>query len=160
MCQNKNALLKGEDVISETLFSSRSEDWATPQGLFDKLDRFFDFQLDVCASKDNHKCHQYFSIQEDGLSQKWSSYKRIWMNPPYGKGIEKWMQKAYCEAQEGAIIVCLVPARTDTRWWHNWVNGKAHVHFIKGRLKYGNAKRSAPFPSAIIVYGIDINAML
>ncbi len=133
--------------------SSESDDWWTPQALFDLLDTEFGFELDVCASKENHKCERYYSNKEDGLAQEWKG--SCWMNPPYGKTIIDWMKKAYESAQNGATVVCLVPARTDTRWWWNYcIFGE--VRFLRGRIKFVNASNSAPFPSAIIVFRPEV----
>tara|TARA_R110000868_G_scaffold248075_8_gene504439 strand:- start:1678 stop:2073 length:396 start_codon:yes stop_codon:yes gene_type:complete len=123
--------------------------WATPQDFFDKYNKVYNFTLDVCATKDNAKCSSYFTKEQDGLSQEWVG--TCWMNPPYGREISLWMKKAYESSLKGATIVCLVPSRTDTKWWHNYaVHGK--IEFIKGRLKFGNSKNSAPFPSAVIIF--------
>lgn len=132
------------------LFTSKSCEWETPQWLFDKLNREFNFTLDVCATQKNAKCDKYFTKIEDGLKQDWSK-DICWMNPPYGREISKWIKKAYEESLRGATVVCLIPSRTDTQWWHNYVM-KGKVRFIKGRLKFGGAKNSAPFPSAIVVF--------
>lgn len=123
-------------MIDKALYASRTEEWGTPIELFERINGIFGFRLDACASNTNAKCGEYFTKSDDGLSRDWSSYGRVWMNPPYGKQIGKWMQKAWQEAQKGSIVVALVPARTDTKWWHNWVSGKATTIFIKGRLKY------------------------
>ena len=131
-------------------FSSATDNWATPQDLFDNLNDLYQFELDVCASKDNAKCKTFFTVEEDGLTQDWKG--SCWMNPPYGREIGKWMAKAYESSKNGAKVVCLVPARTDTAWWHDYaMNGK--ITFIRGRLKFGNSKNSAPFPSALVVFG-------
>jgi phage N-6-adenine-methyltransferase len=130
-------------------FKSDKLDWATPQQLFDRLDREFHFTLDVCALPHNAKCRHYFSPHEDGLSQSWSGV--CWMNPPYGREIEKWMQKAVQESQHGATVVCLVPARTDTEWWHKYAL-QGEIRFIRGRVKFQGADATAPFPSAIVVF--------
>lgn len=137
-------------MINNALYTSRTDDWATPQRLFDELNKAFHFTLDVCASKENAKCTKYFTKEQDGLKQDWGGAV-IWCNPPYGREIGKWVQK--CSEHEG-IAVMLIPARTDTKWWHQYINGNsnAHVYFLKGRLKFGNAKNSAPFPSAIIIF--------
>lgn len=137
-------------MISETLYSSRSEEWATPQEFYGRLDKEFGFDTDVCATPENAKCERYFTKEDDGLSQDWGD--KNWCNPPYGKDIAKWMQKAYEESQKGKLVVCLVHSRTDTRWFHNWVYGKAELRFVKGRLKFGGSKYSAPFPSLIVIY--------
>ena len=129
-------------------FSSATDLWATPQDFFDKLDAEFGFDWDVCATHDNAKCRQYFTKIQNGLRQPWTGI--CWMNPPYGREIGKWMQKAYESSLQGATVVCLVPARTDTAWWHDYA-AKGEVRFIRGRLKFGDAKNSAPFPSAVVV---------
>jgi len=129
-------------------FSSKTDLHATPQDFFDNLHREFNFNLDVCATKDNAKCATYFTKDDDGLAQIWTG--NVWMNPPYGREIKRWMKKANDSAKAGALVVCLVPARTDTNWWHEYAIHH-EVRFIRGRLKFGNAKNSAPFPSAVIV---------
>ena len=131
-------------------FSSASDLHATPQDFFDKLNVEFGFDVDVCATSDNAKCETYFTKNDDGLSQTWNGV--IWMNPPYGREIGRWMKKADESARLGATVVCLVPARTDTNWWHDYAMPH-EIRFIKGRLKFGDAKNSAPFPSAVIVMG-------
>lgn len=114
-------------------------------------DEFY-FTLDPCSTHDNHKCDKYFTIEDDGLSQEWSN-DVVFMNPPYGREIKLWIQKAYEESLKGAVVVCLIPARTDTTYWHNYIFGKAsEIRFVKGRLKFGDGKNSAPFPSAVIVF--------
>ncbi len=130
-------------------FKSDRLDWGTPQELFDRLDREFHFTLDVCALPVNAKCRDYFSPREDGLSQKWRGV--CYMNPPYGKEIEKWMQKALNESQRGVTVVCLVPARTDTEWWHKYAL-QGEIRFIRGRVKFQGATATAPFPSAIVIF--------
>ena len=130
--------------MNKGLFTSKTEMWETPQN----------FDCDVCAIAENAKCDNYFSPKIDGLKQDWSNYKACWMNPPYGTEISKWVKKAYNEAQKGIKIVALLPARTDTRWFHDWIYMMygVDVEFIKGRLKFGNAKNSAPFPSMIVIF--------
>lgn len=136
-------------TINGSIFSSAAVEWSTPRELFAELDAVFDFTLDPCASDGNATCARYFTKADDGLKQSWDG-ERVFMNPPYGRDIGKWMQKA---ASAKALVVCLVPARTDTRWWQDYVvDEKAFVHFVRGRLRFGNAKASAPFPSAIVVY--------
>lgn len=137
-------------MADKVLFSSATDDWATPQDLFDKLDRTFKFTLDVCASEENHKCARYFTKEQDGLKQDWGG-EIIWCNPPYGREIGKWVQKC---AERVGISVMLLPARTDTKWWQEFIvnNPMASVKFVKGRLKFGGAKNPAPFPSAIVVF--------
>jgi phage N-6-adenine-methyltransferase len=132
------------------LMSSKTDQWATPQDLFDQLDAEFGFDLDVCASDDNAKCSRYFTEADDGLAQTWSGV--CWMNPPYGEAIGKWVEKARESAEAGATVVCLVPARVDTAWW--WDNCRyGEVRFLRGRLKFGDSDTSAPFPSAVVIFG-------
>ena len=136
-------------------FSSKKNDWETPQDFFDKYDKMYGFELDVCASEYNKKCDNYFDIEQDGLEQNWGE-KICWMNPPYGREIGKWVKKAFEESKKGATVVCLLPSRTDTRWFHDYcINGD--IEFIRGRLKFVGAKNAAPFPSMIVVFkGKDI----
>ncbi len=138
-------------MISGTLYSSRSEEWGTPQGFFNQLNDEFHFTLDPCASVENAKCTKFFTQEQDGLAQDWGK-EIVFMNPPYGKQIGLWMQKAYEASQGGATVVALVHSRTDTRWFHNWVYGKAELRFVKGRLKFQGNVNSAPFPSLIAIY--------
>ena len=136
---------------TDVMFSSKTDLWETPQEFFDKLDKEFHFNLDVCALPENAKCAAYYTPEMDGLIQPW--YGRCWCNPPYGRGIEKWVERAYCSAVEGgAIVVMLLPARTDTRWFHEYIYGKAEIRFVRGRLKFGGSKNSAPFPSMVVVF--------
>ncbi|MDQ7226961.1 DNA N-6-adenine-methyltransferase [Staphylococcus haemolyticus] len=133
-------------------FSSKSNEWTTPQYLFDELNEEFNFTLDPCATDENAKCSKYFTIEDDGLSKDWSN-DVVFMNPPYGREIKKWIKKAYEESLNGATVVCLISARTDTTYWHDFIFDKADdIKFLKGRLKFGNSKNSAPFPSAIVIY--------
>ena len=138
-------------VFNRHLFSSLSGEWETPQGLFDVLNNEFGFTLDVCATRENAKTYKSFMRPEDGLQENWGRY-RCWMNPPYGREIGKWVQKAHESAQAGALVVCLLPSRTDTRWWHDYVMKASEIRFIKGRLKFSGHKNGAPFPSVIVVF--------
>ena len=113
-------------------------------------DEFGGFLLDVCANKSNAKCRRFYSEKDDGLAQPWS--KRNWMNPPYGKMIGKWIARADQEAQAGNTTVALLPARTDTKYFHQHIYGKYELRFVKGRLKFGRSKNSAPFPSMVVVF--------
>jgi phage N-6-adenine-methyltransferase len=133
----------------EVHFSSKTDMWATPQEFFDKYNEKYHFTLDPCATPDNAKCTVYFTEADDGLKQQWVGI--VWMNPPYGRSIGKWMKKAYESSLQGATVVCLVPSRTDTKWWHDYAM-KGDIEFIKGRLKFGNSKNSAPFPSAVVIF--------
>jgi len=136
--------------MSQTLFTSKKDEWETPQELFEQLHQKFLFTLDPCCDESNAKCEQYFTKEDDGLIQSWAGH-RVFMNPPYGRSIGKWMQKAYEEFLNGTTVVCLVPARTDTIWWHEYAT-KGQIIFLRGRLKFGGSKNSAPFPSAIVVF--------
>ena len=136
---------------NDLFFSSKSEEWATPQDFFEQIDKEFHFNLDVCATAENAKCDKYYTKEQDGLSQEWDGI--IWCNPPYGRSIGMWVKKAY---ESKATVVLLVPARTDTKWFHAYVLGKAEVRFVKGRLKFGGCKNSAPFPSMLVVYRKEI----
>ena len=130
-------------------FSSATDLWATPQDLYDKYHARYSFELDVCATAQNAKCARYFTVADDGLAQEWRG--RCWMNPPYGREIGAWMAKAWRSSEAGALVVCLVPARTDTAWWHDFAS-KGEIEFLRGRLKFGGHKNSAPFPSAVVVF--------
>ena len=137
-------------MLTSGLFTSATDEWATPQGLFNQLDETFHFEIDVCASAENAKCERYFTKEQDGLQQDWGGAV-IWCNPPYGREIGKWVEKC---AKRIGVSVMLLPARTDTRWWQEYIvdNPTADVRFIKGRLKFGDGKNSAPFPSAIVIF--------
>ena len=132
-------------------FSSSSDGWETPQDFFDKLNNEFDFTLDPCATKENAKCKKFYTKKENGLIQDWRE-EIVYMNPPYGREISKWIEKAYYEHLMGAVVVCLVPARTDTKYWHKFIFPYATIRFLKGRLKFGDSKNSAPFPSAVVIF--------
>jgi phage N-6-adenine-methyltransferase len=135
---------------SQLHWSSETDLWSTPKAFFDDLDREFGFTLDVCALAENAKCEQFYSPEDDGLRQEWRGV--VWMNPPYGREIKRWICKAYATALMGrATVVCLVPARTDTGWWHDYCE-KGEVRLIRGRLRFGDGKKDAPFPSAVVVF--------
>ena len=128
-------------------YSSLKSDWETPAEVFDPLNKEFGFDLDVCANYDNRKCLRFFNPYNNGLSQKWEG--TCWMNPPYGREIGKWVKKAY--ESSGVTVVCLLPSRTDTTWWHDYCM-KGEIRFIRGRIKFVGAANSAPFPSAIVIF--------
>ena len=130
-------------------FSSASNEWATPQEFYDRLNARYDFTLDPCCTHENAKCAKHYTASENGLAQSWQG-ERVFMNPPYGREIGIWMKKAFEESRGSALVVCLVPSRTDTAWWHEYAI-KGEVTFVRGRLKFGGQKNSAPFPSAVIV---------
>jgi phage N-6-adenine-methyltransferase len=132
------------------LFSSSTDLWATPQDFFDTLHREFRFGLDVCAIPENAKCAAFYTPTINGLAQHWRGV--CWMNPPYGRDIGLWMRKAHESSLTGATVVCLVPARTDTAWWHDYAARASEIRFLRGRLKFGDSRNSAPFPSAVVVF--------
>ena len=139
-------------TISPSLYSCRTDDWPTPQAFFDQLNREFKFTLDPCASAENAKCRWFFTREDDGLKQNWRSH-RVFCNPPYGKAMRDWARKCYEASQGGALVALLAHARTDTRWFHDWVYGKAdEIRFVRGRLKFGDESQSAPFPSLIAIF--------
>ncbi|MEK6833214.1 MAG: DNA N-6-adenine-methyltransferase [Nanoarchaeota archaeon] len=137
-------------MLNQGLFSSKTDLWSTPQHLFNELNKEFNFTVDVCANKNNNKCNFFYSVDDDGLKQNWTGI--CWMNPPYGREIKKWIKKAYESGKNGTIVVGLLPSRTDTSWFHDFIYGKAEIRFIRGRLKFGDGKNSAPFPSMIVVW--------
>jgi len=127
-------------------YMSKTYEWATPIDLFTELDKEFHFTLDPCATEENAKCSKYYTIKENGLIQDWSN-EMVFLNPPYGRNIGLWVKKL--SENKG---VALLPARTDTRWFHTYIYNKAEIRFIKGRIKFGNSKNSAPFPSMIVIF--------
>jgi len=139
--------------MNTVLFSSRDDIWSTPQAFFDKLNEEFHFSLDACALPENAKCKLYFTPQTDGLVQDWSGHT-VFVNPPYGKKIAAWVEKCYRESRkENTKVVLLIPARTDTAYFHRFIYKIAmEIRFVKGRLKFGNAQNSAPFPSMVIIF--------
>lgn len=139
--------------MDKVLFSSSTDNWATPQDFFDKLNDEFGFTLDPCADDTNHKCRLYFTKEQNGLVQDWGNH-RVYCNPPYGRGIGEWVVKCYCHR---SLAVMLIPARTDTKWFHEYIYNKPNVEvrFVKGRLKFGNSTNSAPFPSMVVIFNKD-----
>jgi site-specific DNA-methyltransferase (adenine-specific) len=133
-------------------FRSDTDEWPTPQQLFDQLHAEFRFTLDVCANAENAKCARYFDREADGLAQDWSG-ERVWMNPPFGHDIKHWMKKAFETGTPAAPVVCLVPARTDTRWWHRYAMKAGEIRLLDKRLQFIGAKQKAPFPAALVVFG-------
>lgn len=136
----------------DVMFSGKTDQWETPKDFFDDLDALFHFTLDACALPENAKCEKYFTPEMDGLKQEWEGV--VWCNPPYGREIGRWVEKGYLSAQNGCTVVMLLPARTDTKWFHNYcyMNRFATVRFVKGRLKFGGSKNGAPFPSMVVIF--------
>lgn len=138
--------------VLKALHSSKSNEWTTPDWLFKKLDKEFNFSLDPCATKENTKCKKFYTLEDDGLQKDWTK-DVVFMNPPYGIYIAKWIQKAYDESRKGSIVCCLIPARCDTRYWHDFIFPFAsQIRFFRGRVGYGNTKTS-PFPSCLVIFG-------
>lgn len=136
---------------TEVMFSSKSDEWSTPQDIYEQLDNEFHFNLDPCATIENHKCETFFTQNDDGLSKNWGGY-RAFVNPPYSQ-IKQWVKKCWEESTKpNTIIVMLIPARTDTKYFHEYINHRSEVRFIKGRLKFGNSSNSAPFPSMVVIF--------
>ena len=137
---------------TSVMFSSKSDEWETPIDVFNRLNEEFDFDLDPCADENNHKCDRYFTQKQNGLIQNWGGSK-VFCNPPYGKEISAWVRKCSDESKkENTVVVMLIPARTDTKWFHDYIYQKAEVRFLKGRLKFGGSKNNAPFPSMVVVF--------
>lgn len=146
-------------TISPVLYSSRSEEWATPAEFFAALNDEFRFTLDPCATRRNAKCRTYYTKADNGLVRDWGRHT-VFCNPPYGRDIGDWAKKCFLAAKVGATVVLLVHARTDTRYFHDWIYGKAELRFVRGRLKFGDGRQSAPFPSLVAIYRPDDLAAL
>ena len=137
---------------TELMFSSKTDLWETPQDLFDKLNNEFQFTLDVCATPENAKCDKFYTEEQDGLEHPWKG--TVWCNPPYGRGIGQWVRRALFASVSGSTVVMLLPARTDTKWFHDYIykRNNVEIRFIRGRLKFGGSKNPAPFPSMVVVF--------
>lgn len=136
----------------KAMFSSKSDEWSTCDKFYNKIDKIHHFTLDPCATHENHKCDKYYTMEDDGLKQSWAG-ETVFVNPPYSK-IKEWIQKAYIEALNcpGTKVVMLLPARTDTKYFHDYCMEASEILFVKGRLKFGNQKNSAPFPSMVVIF--------
>ncbi len=136
----------------DALYSSKTDQWTTPQEFFEQLNDEFSFDLDPCADAENHKCDRYFTKEQDGLKMDWGG-SRVFCNPPYGREIGQWVRKCYEEGhKEDTIVVMLIPARTDTRYFHDYILNRAEIRFVRGRLRFGEAEAGAPFPSMIVIF--------
>tara|TARA_R110000824_G_scaffold356764_1_gene544026 strand:- start:68 stop:565 length:498 start_codon:yes stop_codon:yes gene_type:complete len=138
----------------KTMFSSASSEWETPQYFYDRLNDIYQFDLDPCCTSESAKCEKYFTLNENGLEQDWSG-RRVFMNPPYGRQISKWIKKAHDEGEKrDTTVVCLIPSRTDTKYWHEYCMKADEIYFIKGRLKFQmkDNNNAAPFPSVVVVF--------
>lgn len=139
-------------ALQKAMVSSKSNEWSTSQKFFDELDKEFKFTLDPCSTHENHKCDKYYTIEDDGLSKDWSN-DVVFMNPPYGGNTATWINKAYNESLNGATVVCLIVSSTDRSYWHEYIFPYAQqIRFIRGRLKFGNSKSTAPFASAVVIF--------
>ena len=136
-------------MITPGLFTSLTDNWATPQGFFNQINNVFDFTVDVCASASNHKCPRYYDVKANGLAQNWDG-ETAWMNPPYGRTISAWVKKA---SETKGIVVGLLPSRTDPVWFQEYVLDKAIVVYLGGRLRFGDESKPAPFGSILAVWG-------
>lgn len=136
--------------MNRVLFSSINPVYSTPDWLFESLKNEFQFTIDAAADPENAKCDKYFTASDDGLLQHWDGV--VWCNPPYGRQISLWVHKAFLETGNGVTTVLLLPARTDTKWFHDFVLNNAEIRFIKGRLKFGGEKYNAPFPSMLVIF--------
>lgn len=136
----------------EVMFSSKTDMWETPQSLFDELNEEFHFTLDVCALPENAKCKNYYTPEQDGLRQPWKGV--VWCNPPYGRDIGSWVRRALFSSVEDSIVVMLLPARTDTKWFHDYIykRKRVEIRFLRGRLKFGGGKANASFPSMLCIF--------
>ena len=144
----------------KVMFSSKTAEWTTPQTFYDQLNQEFSFTLDPCCTDETAKCKTYYTEADDGLSQSWAGHS-VFMNPPYGRAIKDWIRKAYEESRKpNTVVVALIPSRTDTRYWHDYCMEASEIRFIKGRLKFGESNNSAPFPSAIVVFGSGSNPQI
>lgn len=142
-----------KNIAQQQLMEVTRVDWETPDWLFRRQHEKYHFTVDVCADIRNHKLPRYWDAATDGLRQSWAG-ERCWMNPPYGREIKRWVQKACLEAaHDRALVVALLPVRTDTHWWHDWVQGRAEVEFLRGRVRFNGGRADAPFPSCIAVWG-------
>ena len=136
----------------DVMYSSKTDQWATPQEFFNELSAEFAFDLDPCADEKNHKCETFFTKEENGLLKDWGGH-RVFCNPPYGREIGDWVQKSYEEGhKENTLVVMLIPARTDTKYFHDYILHRAEVRFVRGRLKFGQAAAGAPFPSMVVIF--------
>ena len=139
-------------MISKGLFSSNTNEWATPQAFYNELNAEFHFNLDPCSTHENAKCEKHFTLAENGLLCDWGGHN-VFCNPPYGREIGKWVRKAYEESlKPNTLVVMLIPARTDTHYFHQWIYHKAEIRFVRGRLHFNESKQGAPFPSMVVIF--------
>lgn len=138
---------------------SGKTDWRTPKDFFAKLDAEFHFTLDPCSTHENALCEKHYTEEENGLVQEWGG-ETVFMNPPYSRQTGVWIEKAYRESLKGACVVCLIPARPDASYWHDYILPYAtEIRFVRGRLRFSGSSESAPFPSAVVVFGRKMKGM-
>ena len=135
--------------LTKERFAAKSVEYETPLSLFDPLNKEFCFTTDVCSTHDNKKVAHHWTKEEDGLSQKWEGV--CWCNPPYGREMPNWIRKAIEASKEGTTTVMLIPARTNTGWWHELVMPHFEIRFVRGRPKFNGGEHGLPFPLAILV---------
>lgn len=139
-------------ALQKAMVSSKSNEWSTPWDFFNDLNDEFNFTLDPCSTVENKKCNKYYTIEENGLNQDWSK-DIVFMNPPYGGNTKQWIEKAYNESLKGAIVVCLIVSSTDRSYWHDFIFPyAAQIRWIRGRIKFGDSKSTAPFASAVVIF--------
>ena len=140
-------------MLNQGLFSSSSNEWATPRAFFDELNAEFHFNLDPCSTHENAKCEEHFTLEDNGLDKDWGGY-RVFCNPPYGRELSRWVKKCYDESRKpDTLVVMLIPARTDTSYFHDYIYHKAReIRFIRGRLHFNESKQGAPFPSMVVIF--------
>lgn len=140
------------NLINNGLYTSATEEWETPPAFFEAINAEYNFTLDPACTEENHKCPKFYTKKEDGLQQDWGG-ERVYINPPYGRQIVKWIEKAEAEAKKpDTLCVLLLPARTDTAWFHDHIAKNAKIYFIRGRLRFNGSNSNAPFPSMLAVY--------
>lgn len=139
--------------IDKNSFKSKSVEYSTPIEIVEPLKKEFNLQLDVCATNHNNKCKKYFTKEQDGLKLDWNKYGNCWMNPPWSRELKKWVAKAYEESQKGITVVCLLPVRTNTIWWHKYIiDTKTEVRFLKGEIKFNGMEKGLWLPCAIVIF--------
>ena len=135
----------------KALLSSNSDEYSTPGWIFAELDDEFGFTLDPCATEENHKCERYFTKENNGLKQSWK-HERVFCNPPYSE-IGKWVKKSWEETRtKNTVVVLLIPARTDTKWFHDYILHRSEIRPIRGRLRFNGMNVNAPFPSMVVIF--------
>lgn len=136
--------------VDQSWFNAKSVEYETPDNIWHPLDKEFGFTLDVAATPGNAKCKKYYTAADDGLKQDWSGV--CWMNPPYGRVMKTWVRKAHSEWKRGVTVVALIPARTNTGWWHDCVQDIATVRFIRGEVAFKGFERGLWMPMCVVIW--------